>query len=106
MSRVRLFVYGTLKRGGTFHAELHGAPFLGQAETATGHALTRLGEYLALVEDPSGGVVNGELFEVPADLLPALDDFEGEAYVRKNVAVRLLESKEWGIALAYFKKAR
>lgn len=49
MASVRLFVYGSLKRGGRHHDELDGAVFLGEATTLPGYRLEPLGEYLALV---------------------------------------------------------
>jgi gamma-glutamylcyclotransferase (GGCT)/AIG2-like uncharacterized protein YtfP len=55
MSRasVRLFVYGSLKRGGRHHEELASARFLGLAETEPGYRLEQLGEYLALLPPPA-----------------------------------------------------
>ena len=104
MSRVRLFVYGSLKRGGRHHDELQGAEFLGEVETVPGYALEPVGEYLALVAVPGQETrVSGELFEVSESLLPALDDFEGDAYFRGQVA---LQHAKYGLALAYLKKAR
>ncbi len=141
---VQLFVYGSLKRGGRHHHELAGAAFLGPAETIAGYRLEPLGEYLSLVSlrdrrGPSastdGSTVQGELFELPASKLPALDAFEGDSYVRGEVQVRFrrtnqpaggrcrgdaggdagakMTSKlnepnraEVRFALAYFKKAR
>jgi len=99
-------VYGSLKRGGRHHEELQGAAFLGEAETAPGYAVIQLGDYPALVRADAGGVVTGELFEVPESLLPALDEFEGDAYVRQNVAVKPYGASEMGMALAYLCKAR
>ena len=52
MGSVRLFVYGSLKRGGRHHDELAGAVFLGPATTVPGYRLEPLGEYLALVSVP------------------------------------------------------
>lgn len=101
MSGVRLFVYGSLKRAGKHHGELKGAEFLGEVATLSGYALEPLGEYLALVERPGSGQVAGELFEVSHSLLPALDDFEGDGYVKAEVT---LEHAKYGLALAYFKR--
>ena len=101
MSSVRLFVYGSLKRAGRHHDQLKGARFLGEVETLAGYALEPLGDYLALVAVPGAGSVSGELFEIRRSLLTALDDFEGAAYIRRQVGLR-----DETIALAYFKKAR
>jgi gamma-glutamylcyclotransferase (GGCT)/AIG2-like uncharacterized protein YtfP len=85
---VRLFVYGTLKRGGRHAARLPGAAFERNAATATGYALHDLGEYPALVRSATG-VVHGELHRVPASDLPALDDFEEcpELYQREEIVL-------------------
>jgi gamma-glutamylcyclotransferase (GGCT)/AIG2-like uncharacterized protein YtfP len=124
---VRLFVYGSLKRGGRHHDELQaaGATFLGEAETVPGYRLEALNatesetenEYLALVSTgPTAAapahVVSGELFEVPESQLPALDAFEGDAYSRGVVKLRDPRTRAIAIeeasaeSLAYFKKAR
>lgn len=125
MTRVWLFVYGSLRRGGLHHAELKGAVFVGTAETEPRFALITLGDYLALVPasgsrasvsaaaetEADGACVPGELFEVPAALLPQLDEFEGPNYERAELRVRRLEpsgqaSEELVSALAYFLKSR
>jgi len=119
MSGVRLFVYGSLKRAGPHHDLLKGAIFLGEVETAAGYALESAGPYLELVALPGAGKVSGELFEISASLLPALDDFEGDAYMRGQVSLsaapesgplvageRGLRRGQGQTALAYFKKAR
>ena len=107
LETVRLFVYGSLKRGGLHHDELRGAAFLGEAETAPGYVLEPLGQYLALVSVPeTNGVVRGELFAVNTLLLPTLDDFEGEQYCRGALRLKALMGQDLGMALAYFKKAR
>ena len=127
---VRLFVYGSLKRGGRHHDELAGARFLGLAETEPGYRLEPLGEYLALVPaappetgpEPEPETVTGELFEVDESRLAGLDAFEGDGYYRGQLKVRPLlvlhpppgrdraqtehECEAGVIALAYLKKAR
>ena len=105
MTRARLFVYGSLKRGGRHHAELGGAPFLGEARTLAGYALEPLGEYLVLVEARGPGCVPGELFEVEQHQLEGLDAFEGDAYARTSLTV-VGENGENVAALAYLRKTR
>lgn len=109
MSRAQLFVYGSLKRGGRHHDLMSRARFLGEACTEPGFALEPLGDYLALVERPDAAAVTlpvpGELFEVDAALLAALDEFEGEGYERRLVPVREM-SGEIRLALAYAAKPR
>jgi gamma-glutamylaminecyclotransferase len=75
-----VFVYGTLKRGGSNHAHLAGQRYLGDARTAPGFTLYSLGDYPGLVHaatDTAG--VSGELWQVDAPCLAALDHLEGVA---------------------------
>lgn len=73
-----VFVYGTLKRGGSNHAVLAGQTFVGPARLAPGFALYSLGEYPGLVADPaSTDRVTGELWAVDDAGLAALDELEG-----------------------------
>lgn len=112
---VRLFVYGSLKRGGRHHDQLAGARFVGLAETGPGYRLEQLGEYPALVrirDASSAASVKGELFEVDASQLPALDAFEGDAYMRGQITLNATptgpvgeELRKGVFALAYLKKA-
>lgn len=75
-----VFVYGTLKRGGSNHAFLAGQTFVGPARLAPGLALYSLGEYPGLVADPaSSDRVTGELWAVDSAGLAALDQLEGLA---------------------------
>ncbi len=69
-----LFVYGTLKRGGSRHWLLQDFPFLGRAK-AKGFVLYDLGPYPAMVR--GAGVVCGEVYEVSEEVLQALDWVEG-----------------------------
>ena len=97
MERVLLFVYGTLMRGEGAHALLGpSARFVGQAHTEPCFTLVDMGEYPALLE---GGTtaVRGELHEIDAELLPALDRYEDvpAMYERRSIVV------QGQIAIAY-----
>jgi len=89
MERVLLFVYGTLMRGEAAH-ELLGptARFIGSGRTEPRFTLLDLGEYPALV-DGGETAVAGELYEIDAALLPALDGYEDvpEMYQRRSIEV-------------------
>jgi gamma-glutamylcyclotransferase (GGCT)/AIG2-like uncharacterized protein YtfP len=76
----RIFVYGTLKRGGSNHALLAGQQFLGAACTAPGYILYLLGDYPGMVRaanDQAG--VTGEVWLVDDACLQQLDELEGVA---------------------------
>lgn len=74
----RLFVYGTLKRGGENHLHLAGQRFLGEAATGPGFTLYGLKGFPGMVRatDAAEGVT-GEVWEVDADCLRTIDILEG-----------------------------
>lgn len=71
----RIFVYGTLRRGGSNHFRLAGGQFVGEGQV--NGRLYRIDWYPGLVLDPGAGEVRGELHEVTAEMLHELDVFEG-----------------------------
>ena len=76
----RIFVYGTLKRGGSNHALLASQRFLGTARTAQGYTLYSLGDYPGMVRAPTDTAgVTGELWAVDDACLQQLDELEGVA---------------------------
>lgn len=72
-----LFLYGTLKRGGSNHLFLANQRFLGLARTVPGFTLYSLGEYPGMVRAPGDTAgVTGELWEVDDGCLAELDRLE------------------------------
>ena len=96
---MRVFVYGTLLSGEPNHHLLHGQPLVGEAHTRPRFNLVSLGAFPALV---SGGevAVRGEVYDVDAPTLGALDRLEGYPgfYTREPVE---LDGEVTGEALAY-----
>jgi len=80
-----VFVYGTLRAGGSNHFRMGGAVHMG-CGTVRGR-LYRVDWYPALFLDPGADVVQGELYQVPRDAMASLDAFEGVEYRRVRVAV-------------------
>jgi len=75
-----VFVYGTLKRGGSNHAHLAGQSFLGEARTPPGFRLYALDGYPGMVRLPADrDGVTGELWSVSDECLARLDELEGLA---------------------------
>jgi gamma-glutamylcyclotransferase (GGCT)/AIG2-like uncharacterized protein YtfP len=70
-----VFVYGTLRRGGSNHFRMAGAEFVAQG-TITGR-MYRIDWYPGLVLDDAGDEIHGEVYWVTPDLLSTLDIFEG-----------------------------
>lgn len=95
MPPIRLFVYGSLRRGAENHHELGAAVFLGRVKTTPSYGIARLGVYPALVSGSTS--VAGELYRVEEADLPVLDAFEGPGY--RRALVRL---EDGGAAVAYF----
>lgn len=100
----RVFVYGTLKKGGSNHRLLAGQSFVGNASTLPGYALFELDGYPGMVEEAGApGTVTGEIWDVDTEALERLDRLEGTQeglYERK--AVRLAHPFEDGTIEAYF----
>lgn len=73
-----VFVYGTLKRGGSNHLFLAGQHFVGEARTIPGFTLYSLGDYPGMVRAPGDTAgVTGELWSVDDACLAELDRLEG-----------------------------
>ena len=73
-----IFVYGTLKRGGSNHRFLAGQQFLGVATTTSGYTLYILGDYPGMVHSAnSDHFVTGEVWNVDDVCLAGLDKLEG-----------------------------
>lgn len=76
--RKLVFVYGTLKRGGSNHHYLAAQKFVGEARTKPGFRLYELNGYpgmIAVAADREG--VTGEVWSVDASALQQLDALEG-----------------------------
>ena len=108
-----LFVYGTLKRGGSNHHHLAGQTFLGPARTVPGFTLFSLGAYPGLVAAPyDAHGVTGELWSVDAATLARLDVLEGLteglyrrapiALIQSNASPNRASSSAISVAETYF----
>jgi gamma-glutamylcyclotransferase (GGCT)/AIG2-like uncharacterized protein YtfP len=73
-----IFVYGTLKRGGSNHAFLIGQTFLQSARTVAGYSLVHLRDFPGMIPDEMDRIgVAGEVWKVDLTCLAQLDDLEG-----------------------------
>jgi gamma-glutamylaminecyclotransferase len=95
MRVVRLFLYGTLKRGGSNHRLMAGQRYVGPAATAPLYRLFDLGPFPGLIEDGAGRSVRGELWDVTPECLGALDRFEGiDVGLFRRGAIELADGKQ------------
>jgi gamma-glutamylcyclotransferase (GGCT)/AIG2-like uncharacterized protein YtfP len=89
-----LFVYGTLKRGGSNHSWLEGQRFVSEAATLPVFRLYEIDGYPGMIFAPEGGEsVRGEVWDVDEACLArldALEDVEGGEYARE--VIPLIES--------------
>lgn len=88
----RIFVYGTLKRGGANHSFLAAQRFVAEGSTIAGFVLHELDGYPGMVRDPGDQEgVTGEIWDVDSVCLAALDHLEGTAeglYRRERIPLR------------------
>lgn len=80
-----VFVYGTLRKGGSNHHRMAGAVERGPG-TVRGR-LFQVDWYPGLLLDETGVDIRGEAYEVDATTLAALDAFEGSHYRRVSVRI-------------------
>lgn len=101
MASTILFLYGTLKYGGSSHEKLADQEFIRAAETLPLYRLHGLGWHPGLVVDKSAGLaIKGELWSVDDDTLAKLDEYEGVPhwFSREQIAIAELV----GDVQAYF----
>lgn len=91
MDNIKVFVYGTLKKGHSLSGYLRESKFLGDAETLPKFVLYSLGGCPALVRLKEGGHrVKGELYKVNTITLRNIDSAEGVyfgMYTRELITV-------------------
>lgn len=91
-SHRKLFVYGTLRRGGRYHRLLSGVKCLGTDRTQPSYLLYDAGHYPCLVPATKGVEVEGEVYAVPISLLSRLDRLEEVPTMYKREVVALLSN--------------
>jgi gamma-glutamylcyclotransferase (GGCT)/AIG2-like uncharacterized protein YtfP len=92
----RVFVYGTLRRDEINHHLLRDANFCGCHTTAPHYSMVNLGSYPGVVKQ-GRTAIQGEVYEVDAGIMAALDRLEGypTAYSRELIQT------PWGRAWIY-----
>ena len=91
---IRLFVYGTLKRGQRNYALMRGAAFLGRHRTEAGFSMHDLGGYPAVCR-PGRRAISGELFAIDEPLLRQLDRFEAEYGLGGRIEIPTARGPAW-----------
>lgn len=88
-----LFVYGTLKRGGSNSVLMSDCNYIGDAVLAQNTTLYTNGFFPMMVESSEKSNVKGELYEVPDDTLDSLDHLEGHPHYFERIETSLGEIK-------------
>ncbi|MDN7242577.1 gamma-glutamylcyclotransferase family protein [Planococcus sp. N028] len=73
---MKLFVYGSLKKGGKYDCYLEEATLIAEHAVANGVLYDSGLGYPAMVLSGAEKVI-GDIYEIPDELWPALDDLEG-----------------------------
>lgn len=87
----KLFVYGTLKNGFTFHDAYLGnnkGVFLGRAFASPEYSLY-VGAQPHLIQEKTDKAVKGELYEIDQDVLDAIDYLEGHPVIYKREIIEI-----------------
>jgi gamma-glutamylcyclotransferase (GGCT)/AIG2-like uncharacterized protein YtfP len=87
-ARTRIFVYGTLLAGEPNHRLLATATLVGEARTEPAFELRDLGAFPGLVRGGAHAVL-GEVYEVDAATLAALDRLEGHPRFFRRTRIAL-----------------
>jgi len=104
---MKLFVYGTLKRGFSNHQLLKDSQFLGFAQTKDRYPLikTYFGLPILLPFKDTGHNVRGEVYEVSSSLMKAIDKLEGHPNINKRELISVISDvaqKELKFVSIYF----
>lgn len=94
--RVPVFVYGTLRAGGTQHARMENSPLLGSG--CTPGRLYRVDWFPALLTHPAGIPIFGEVYLIDGETLARLDEFEGSEYRRVSRKITMdggMQTEAW-----------
>src|SRR5690606_18657156 len=86
---MKIFVYGTLKKGHCRQHVLKNQKFIQYAETSPNYRLYNCGSYPGLVESDTGVSIKGELWEVDEECKELLDAIEGVPYLYKLQSILL-----------------
>lgn len=92
MDTALLIVYGSLMTGLHNHKllEVDGVTKISDISLKSNFKMVSLGSYPALIDSKNKNPINGELYEIPVSLIPALDRLEGHPnfYKREKIETK------------------
>lgn len=77
MSKVKVAVYGSLRKGLGNHPLLESSKYLGEEWTGEGYTMISLSAFPGVYKDESGGKIKIEIYEVDSYTAARLDMLEG-----------------------------
>jgi gamma-glutamylcyclotransferase (GGCT)/AIG2-like uncharacterized protein YtfP len=106
---IRVFVYGTLKKGHGNHRLLAQSKFLGRCVLHGKHRLVSLGGFPGLVATPNDEAdrpVSGEVYQVTEEVLQSLDFLEGHPrfYERQKLSTPYKNAWAYYLPESYLSK--
>ena len=88
---MRVFVYGTLRKGGENHHFLVDSKYLGEEEISGFKMFNIHGFYPAAVPSIQNSTIKGEVYEIDGYTLQKLDHLEGCPHLYKRITVATTE---------------
>jgi gamma-glutamylcyclotransferase (GGCT)/AIG2-like uncharacterized protein YtfP len=95
---MKIFCYGTLKKGYMRNRNLSNQKFLGEVKTLPKYKLYRLDSFPGLVHADDGLAIKGELYDVDEECLKTLDYIEGHPDLFKREKIEIENHPEETVA--------
>lgn len=80
-----VFVYGTLRKGGTSNHIMNGAQYHSRTKTAFGYRLAKLDDLPGMIYTGEAAQVVGDLYFLTPEHMRRLDKFEDKRYQREKI---------------------
>jgi gamma-glutamylcyclotransferase (GGCT)/AIG2-like uncharacterized protein YtfP len=90
-----VFVYGTLRKGGTSNHIMNGARYDSRTRTSVGYRLAKLDDLPGMIYTGETAQVVGDLYYLTPVQMRRLDAFEDKRYTREKIP---LETGRWAHA--------
>lgn len=94
MNKHLVFVYGTLRRGGSNHYMLADSNFLGKYTTEPLYTMFRLGQFPAVVAR-GNTAIDGEIYRVSDEVFSLLDELECYPSVFSRQVIQTPAGETW-----------
>ncbi len=93
-NKIKVFVYGSLKKGYSNHQLLVNSKFISNAETLPNYSLISLGSFPGVIIG-GGTMIQGEMYEVTQEEFSRLDRLEGHPSFYKREIIETSKGNAW-----------